>query len=431
MRLLLVRLRSPRPYEAPSRESSAGPAILPSSDRTIFGRDRIGRPADDTSPLSVYLRPVHVSLRRLAGERLDPLTVDRVLAVVLTAAAEGQVWLGSTATHQRLVPALVSPAVTASLAVRRRYPASVGVGAAALMGVELAIWGDAQVIAAGIAYFCALYGLTAWTPFRRFLLGLGALVGMDVAVAAGGWVHGGGLFTVVTVLVMALVRIVLGDRERRAVLAERERDVAAREAVVEERARIARELHDAIAHNVSMMVVQAGAERRVLDGTNGSTKEALATIEQIGRGALTEMRRLVGMLRSANGDPLTPQPGLGDLPTLVGQVRAAGLPVELQVDGERRSLPVGIELSAYRIVQEALTNALEHAGDARASVRVSYGADALELEIADDGRGEGVPGGGGHGLVGMRERVALYGGRLDAGRQPGGGFAVRVLLPTR
>jgi signal transduction histidine kinase len=138
------------------------------------------------------------------------------------------------------------------------------------------------------------------------------------------------------------------------------------------------------------------------------------------------------MLRSEGGDPLAPQPGLDDLPTLVTQVREAGLPVELRVEGERRELPVGLELSAYRIVQEALTNALKHAGEAHASVRVSYGPDSLELEIVDDGAGAPARvSGGGHGLVGMRERVALYGGRLDAGRGPGGGFAVRVLLPIR
>jgi signal transduction histidine kinase len=225
---------------------------------------------------------------------------------------------------------------------------------------------------------------------------------------------------------------VIGDRERRAQLAERERDLVAREAVVEERARIARELHDAIAHNVSMMVVQAGAERRVIGEENAPTREVLETIENIGRGALTEMRRLVGMLRSDAADPLEPQPGLADLSTLVAQVADAGLPVDLHVEGDERALPVGIELSAYRIVQEALTNALKHAGDARASVHVRYGRDSLELEISDDGgvaRQSAVS--GGHGLVGMRERVALYGGSLHAGRRETGGFTVRVLLPIR
>jgi signal transduction histidine kinase len=178
------------------------------------------------------------------------------------------------------------------------------------------------------------------------------------------------------------------------------------------------------------MVVQAGAERRVVE--DASTADVLGTIEQIGRDALTEMRRLVGMLRADTGDPLAPQPGLDDLPMLVTQVREAGLPVELSVEGERGELAVGIELSAYRIVQEALTNALKHAGEAHASVVVRYGPDSLELEITDDGAGSSDPVvSGGHGLVGMRERVALYGGRFDAGREPSGGFRVRVLLPIR
>ena len=285
-----------------------------------------------------------------------------------------------------------------------------------------------------VGFFCALYALTVWTPPRRFALGLAVVVAADLVSVAGphGRLKGAVPFTVVTVVVMVVVRRVLGDRERRAQLAERERDLVAREAVVEERARIARELHDAIAHNVSMMVVQAGAERRVLKTDAGSTREVLETIEKIGRGALTEMRRLVGMLRSDAADPLAPQPGLDDLPTLVSQVREAGLAVELRVEGEHRALPVGIELSAYRIVQEALTNALKHAGEAQAVVNVRYAADSLELEILDDGRGARTAvASGGHGLVGMRERVALYGGTLDAGRRPSGGFAIRVLLPIR
>jgi signal transduction histidine kinase len=253
-----------------------------------------------------------------------------------------------------------------------------------------------------------------------------------VAVAIRGGPKGGVSFTVVTLVVMLLVRRVVGDRERRAQIAERERDLVAREAVVEERARIARELHDVIAHHVSMIVLQAGAERRVLDGANASTRDVLETVERTGRSALTEMRRLLGMLRGDANEPLTPQPGLSDVPVLVNQLREAGLPVELHVSGARRELPVGIELSAYRIVQEALTNALKHAGEASARVNIRYGSDSLELEIADDGTGASTPvSSGGHGLVGMRERVALYGGRLDAGRQPSGGFVVRVLLPIR
>ena len=366
--------------------------------------------------------------------RPDPLTVDLLLSALLTVVAQLEAWLGSGAADYRIVAAFIAFVATASVAVRRRYPLLVGSVVPLLYAFQLGFWGDPQIIAASVGYFCALYALAVWTPARRFALGIGVLIAGFVVASYGpkGSPKNTVFFAVITLVVILLVRRVLGDRERRAQLAERERDLAAREAVVEERARIARELHDAIAHNVSMMVVQAGAERRVLDESSGATKDVLVTIERIGRGALTEMRRLVGMLRSDASDPLAPQPGLDDLPTLVAQVREAGLPVELRVDGDRRELPVGIELSAYRIVQEALTNALKHAGHARARVHVRYGKDSLELEIVDDGAGEQAPvSSGGHGLVGMRERVALYGGRLDAGRRPSGGFAVRVLLPTQ
>jgi signal transduction histidine kinase len=372
------------------------------------------------------------SLQRIA--RLNPVAFDCVLAVVLVLVAELQIWVGGGAGRFEFVAASVAPPLAACVAVRRLYPTLAGVVAQGVMSLTFAVWGDMQIFGSSIAWFCALYGLTVWTSPRRFAAGAGFVLASNVAAAIGpiATLQRSGLFAVVTCVVMLLIRRVLGDRDRRLQLAQRERDVAAREAVVEERARIARELHDAIAHNVSMMVVQAGAERRVLEPSNDATRDVLETIEKIGRGALTEMRRMVGMLRSDAPGPLAPQPGLDDLTTLVGQVREAGLPVELRVEGERRALPVGIELSAYRIVQEALTNALKHAGGAHAIVNVRYGADSLELEIVDDGPGVSAPvSGGGHGLVGMRERVALYGGRLDAGRSATGGFAVRVLLPIR
>jgi signal transduction histidine kinase len=381
--------------------------------------------------VAIYRALMRATLAGLRSFRVHPRRLDLLLAAALLAGAELQVSFGGIATHHRVGAAVVAAAVTGAVAARRRYPTTVGVGAPVLTALEVGVWGDPQLICAGIASFCALYGLTVWTDTRRFLLGTATVVVASLASAAGphGSLSGSVFFTLVMLAVMLLV---VGDRERRVKLAERERDVAAREAVVEERARIARELHDAIAHNVSMIVVQAGAERCVLNGEHESTREVLQTIEQIGRGALTEMRRLVGMLRSDTTDSLSPQPGLADLPTLVTQVREAGLPVELHVDGERRELPVGIELSAYRIVQEALTNALKHAGNAHAAVNVRYSVDSLELEIVDDGAGVLAPvSGGGHGLVGMRERVALYGGRLDAGRAQDGGFAVRVLLPIR
>ena len=364
---------------------------------------------------------------------VSPVSVDRLLAVVLLAIGETEVWASHDAGGHRLLAAIVAPVLSAALAFRRRYPLGAGVAGQTAMIVEFTISRDVQIIATSIAWFCVLYGLTVWTTSRRFMFGAGYVTATNLTPVIAGYGKPNSVipFGVVTLVVMLLVRRVLGDRDRRLRLAERERDLAAREAVVEERARIARELHDAIAHNVSMMVVQAGAERRTLD-EGSQTREVLETVEHIGRSALTEMRRLVGMLRSDGDDPLAPQPGLRDLPTLVTQVREAGLPVELHVDGDPRELPVGLELSAYRIVQEALTNALKHAGgDAHATVRVAYGADSLELEIADDGAGAPVTVGGGHGLVGMRERVALYGGRFEAARRNGGGFAVRVLLPIR
>src|SRR5580765_4811921 len=353
--------------------------------------------------------------------RPDPVKLDRLLAAILTVALVLETWLGGNAEGHRIAVSIGGVATTVAVGFRRRYPAVVGVGSALSSVVLQTFWPSAEV-SYGIAWICNMYAFALWTRTRVFAIGLAVYASAALTLAVLGLgPHSGGAhglkhtvpFIVVSSVVMLIVRRVVGDRERRARLAERERDLVAREAVVEERARIARELHDAIAHDVSMMVVQAGAERRVLDGTSASTKEVLGTIERIGRGALTEMRRLVGMLRSDAGDPLAPQPGLDDLPTLVGQVCEAGLPVELQIDGERRELPVGIELSAYRIVQEALTNALKHAGEARARVRIRYSPDSLQLEIADDGPGNGSSAaGGGHGLVGMRERVALYGGHF-------------------
>src|SRR6266550_1935071 len=380
------------------------------------------------------LRAVDAFLSRLSRFRLDPLTVDRVAAVVFTIVAQLEIWLGTSAGNHQLGAALITPVMTGAIAIRRRYPMLVGVAVPVIESVEFAFWAGPNILSQAVANFCALYALTVWTPPRRFAVGFAIVLAavLGSSLGPGATFKQAFFFGLVEGIVMVLVRRVIGDRDRRAQIAERERDVAAREAVVEERARIARELHDVIAHHVSMIVLQAGAERRVLGAANTSTREALETVEQSGRSALTETRRLLGMLRGDANDPLTPQPGLADVPMLVGQLRDAGLPVELSIDGERRELPVGIELSAYRIVQEALTNTLKHAGDARAKVHVRYGPDSLELEIADDGSGDNKrTSGGGHGLVGMRERVALYGGRFDASRRPSGGFAIRVVLPIR
>jgi signal transduction histidine kinase len=208
-----------------------------------------------------------------------------------------------------------------------------------------------------------------------------------------------------------------------------QRELQAQAAVAVERGRIARELHDVVAHNVSMIVVQAGAAAHVLHGEQPDVRNALDVIAATGRETVDEMRALLGVLRSDGPDALKPQPGLGDLEQLVCGVREAGLPVTLRIEGSRRPLPPALDLSAFRIVQEALTNTLKHAGPARAQVMVRYEDGLVTLEIADDGGGPRSESGTGHGLVGMRERAAMFGGELEATPATGGGFTVRARLP--
>ena len=223
----------------------------------------------------------------------------------------------------------------------------------------------------------------------------------------------------------------LRERQQQA----REREQRARLAVAQERARIARELHDVVAHHVSVMGLQAAAARRVLDQRREDAVLALASIEAASRQAMTELHHLVGLLRSEEKtDDLetAPQPGLDQLPTLVADMRKAGLSVALTIEGQQRPLPPAVELSAFRIVQEALTNTLKHAGPARAWVNIRYRGDGVELEVLDDGQGPlPTPEAGGNGLVGMRERVNLHGGHLHAGPRPGGGFRVHATLNGR
>jgi signal transduction histidine kinase len=232
----------------------------------------------------------------------------------------------------------------------------------------------------------------------------------------------------------------LGSRRRRAkellertVELEHEREENARRAVFDERVRIARELHDVVAHHVSTMGVQAGAARVVLGRDPVTAKQALASIETSSRQAVLELHRLLGFLRQEDDpDDLAPQPGLGQLPSLASAMSDSKLTVEVRVEGEQRPLAPTVDVSAYRILQEALTNTLKHAAASRADVCLRYRPDEFEIEIVDDGRGNGGPSPtpGGLGLIGMRERAALHGGRLTAGPAAGGGFAVRVTLPT-
>lgn len=235
-------------------------------------------------------------------------------------------------------------------------------------------------------------------------------------------------------------RAYLTELEDRAARLERERGAQAKIAVAAERARIARELHDVVAHNVSVMIVQADGAAYVLDNSPQQAKEALSTIASTGRQALVEMRRLLGVLRTTDTtEEYVPQPGVAELPELLDQVRTAGLPVDFDSAGDPQELPRGVELTVYRIVQEALTNVRKHGGpDVRARVAVDFRDRELEVLIEDDGRGStddqlvvGGSDGPGHGLIGMRERVGMVSGSLDIGPRPGGGFRIRAVLPLK
>ncbi|MEU3836003.1 sensor histidine kinase [Streptomyces microflavus] len=237
-------------------------------------------------------------------------------------------------------------------------------------------------------------------------------------------------------------RAYFNQLEERAARLEREREAQSKVAVAAERARIARELHDVVAHNVSVMVVQADGAAYVMDAAPDQARQALETISSTGRQALAEMRRLLGVLRTGDtreGGEYVPQPDVEQIEDLVDQVRRTGLAVDFKVEGTARPLPSGVELTAYRIVQEALTNTRKHGGpDAGASVRLVYFDDGLGLLVEDDGRGaahelyeDGGADGAGHGMIGMRERVGMVGGTLDAGPRPGGGFRISALLPLK
>jgi signal transduction histidine kinase len=218
--------------------------------------------------------------------------------------------------------------------------------------------------------------------------------------------------------------------EERAAHAEREREAAARVAVAEERARIARELHDVVAHAVSVMVLQVGAIRHKLPDALAEDRDALRSVERAGRTALAEMRRLLAaMRREGDQAEFSPQPGLDGLDSLLDEIGRAGLPVELRVDGDPFPLPRGVDLSAYRIVQEGLTNALKHAQASNADVTVCYRPDELEIEVRDNGHGSATSDGLGHGLIGVRERVKIYGGKMSAGTAINGGFVLSTRLP--
>jgi signal transduction histidine kinase len=377
-------------------------------------------------------------VQRLRDKRL----LDGLLAAAMATALQVHLQV-SDHVDASLVNVVGALLLTLPLAVRRRAPFAVAAifGATALLNT-IAGGGLFQgepppfpSLIAGAIVFCSL---GAYAEDRPALAGAGlGLAGLWGSAIVNGQVDQSLLFAAGLVFVPWLVGRSMRARAVRYELLERELAARERIAVGEERARIARELHDVVAHSVGAMVVQAQGARRMLDRDPERAREALETIERTGRAALDDMRRSLGVLRRQGSDaPLAPQPGMDGLEALVEQARETGLGVELVIEGEPAPLPAGADLSAYRIVQEALTNTLKHAGPVRTRVAVRYADGRVELEISDEGApGRAVNGGGkgdgaGQGLVGMRERVALYGGELHAGRRPEGGFVVRASLPV-
>ena len=380
--------------------------------------------------------------------RLSPVAVDGLLAVALLA-----IDLTAFLTVPRPECGCVKDSDALGVAIlalgnvpiawRRRFPIAVlFLTFAALTSHEAIDFPEAPILS---PYF-AIYTVGASRERRPSAIAAGTAVSVYLAAYVSGVLRhetppislASNFLFVTAFWVLGIsvrtVRAYATELEDRAGRLEREQEERARRAAVDERGRIARELHDVVAHNVSVMVLQAGGARRVLDSRPERTREALNSIERTGRQALTEMRRLLGVLRQedeGNG-PLEPPPGIDRLDNLVSQIGEAGLPVDVLLEGHPRPLPVGLDVSVYRIIQEALTNALRHAGPARAKVLVRYGDHDLQVRVTDDGRG--IPGSGGdgssgQGLIGMRERVALFGGEFEAGPTPGGGYAVSVRLP--
>jgi signal transduction histidine kinase len=374
--------------------------------------------------------------RRLVSRRSWAFDVGVAAAVLVLGQLEA--WWGVGASHrQGPVPVQAALyAVTAALLVLRRlHPLGVVVAMTVIYVVEFAAFGSPEGNGVALAPMVAIYSVGRYVDGRRSVLGL--LLGV---VLWAGWAAfdplthtwserlGSVVWAapwVIAWLVGVLVRTSRAAREQRA-----------SRAVAEERNRIARELHDVVGHSISVMTVQAAAVRRRLQPDQVVEREALETVESVGREALAEMRRMVGVLRqSGDGPDREPPPGLAQLDPIVEKFRAAGLAVQVTRTGTARDLTPGLDLTAYRIVQEGLTNTLRHAHQpSGAEVEIAYGPDLLQITVSDDGRASvPVPSAAhasGNGLAGMRERVAVYGGTLEAGPRPGGGFVLAATLPV-
>jgi signal transduction histidine kinase len=378
---------------------------------------------------------------------LDPRIADGLIALTLAILIELQFILGDQPGREADAVNLIGGlALTVPIAWRRRAPVAMicvylaaGLVNEALDGGLFSFpTGDrgneippfATLVTGAVAFYSL--GAHAADDEARLGLGLG-LAGQWAIVFVSGQVDFGSFFFSAA---LAVISWLIGRNNRARVLrlaaAEREQEQRTRLALSDERARIAREFHDVVAHSVGVMVVQAEGARRVLERDPERAREALDSIQDTGRKALADMRRSLGVLRADDADPaLEPQPGLDDLGRLLERAREGGLTVDVEVEGEPRPLPQGVDLSAYRIVQEALTNTIKHAGPVRTRVTVRYGERELELEVSDEGPGPSANGGSdsGHGLAGMRERIASHGGELRTGPGPEGGFLVRASLP--
>jgi signal transduction histidine kinase len=362
-------------------------------------------------------------------QRLQPVAIDVALCALTLAAT-----LAWASRQHRVIPAVALGLVQAlPLLVRRQYPLTVLALVVAASAASVSS-GDLSPFASAIALYTVAAHLERRRAFKAGVLALAALAGpllwqtgyqpgdfvFHIVAFAAAWVVGDNVRT---------RRAYYRELEARATRLELEREENARRAAAEEQARIARELHDVIAHNVSVMVVQAAAANDVFEAHPERARDALRSIEATGRSALTELRRLLGVVRPSGRELREPQPGLASLAVLVEQVRATGLSIDLELEGDLEGLPAGLDLSAYRIVQEALTNTLKHGHAASASVRLRRREHEFELEVRDDGVGEAPGSVGGHGLIGMRERTSLLGGVLESGPAEEGGFAVRARFP--
>jgi signal transduction histidine kinase len=370
--------------------------------------------------------------------RVDPRMWDALLALVLSVVGSIEVHLSRDPSPTLRAGVLV---IACTVLFRRTRPlAAAWVWLAAVLATTAAGSSPAEVSMPFLTLFILPYAAGARLERRPALVTILLMWSGVVAVyfAADDKIWGDlffpGMFATGFWVAGRVVRsrsALTAELHEAALRAAEAREAEAASAAADERRRIAREMHDVVAHSVSMMVVQAGGARRILDRDPERAVAAAELIERTGREALTEMRRLLGVLHPGEHAEYTPQPTLRELDALVERTRDAGVPVTLAVDGERRELPAGLDLAAYRVVQEALTNVIKHGGGAPTEVQVHYRADAVEVRIADRGNGALTTrlGGSGHGLVGMRERVRMYGGELHAGRRRGGGFEVNVRLP--